>query len=832
LNRQFTFKDIHMSIANGYPALLERSTNESHTLNGASVFVVGRSQSADLPILDVQCSRQQFKIFQLDNQYMIESISTKSPTFCNGIMIESPRPIHHGMIIQSGASVFVFLEREDSNVLSVDAVAALAQQSTMVSSASAAEFSDRTAMYTPESGPPGIDLKRSITLTDQMLIGRDQERVSIHLPHSQVSRVHAQIIRRDRLAVVTDLNSANGTFVNGTRITQAVTIRTGDQIDIGPYALTFDGKTLLPRSRVNNVELACRDLSRIVKNRETGGNLVILDCVNLIIRPREFVCLLGPSGSGKSTLLSALSARKPAEQGKVTINGEDLYANFEALKRDIAVVPQQGVLHDFLDLKTALEYTARLRLPPDTSSEEIAGAVADMLHTVALESRSGTQIRNLSGGQLKRASLANEIVSKPSLLFLDEVTSGLDEQTDADMMRLFRRIADGGKTVVCVTHSLSHVEESCHRVVILAEGGKLAFVGSPAEAVIYFNIDRLGGIYEKLSTRSPDQWKQQFSEHPLYEEHVPKDGDSDSDIVIASVVRAHPSVRDHARLFGRQTQLLTKRYLQIQIADVRSLSMMFGQCLLIGLLIVVLFGDISDETSPARILKSSQIMFFMAISVFWFGCNNAAKEIAKERTIFTRERDVNLLITSYVASKVLLLGAMSWVQATLLYILVGFGTSVDGSASHYILLTTLAIAGVSLGLFISAVANTTDLAVTVVPLVLIPQVIFSGAIESVTGLAKALAALFIVIYWTYGGLIASFTMETAEYLGFEEWSPLGVWMMIVFHIAVYLTGALAVLYVAGSREATYGKAVDKLLASANARIKSIAPDAGFNDSDC
>ncbi len=136
----------------------------------------------------------------------------------------------------------------------------------------------------------------------------------------------------------------------------------------------------------------------------------------------------------------------------------------------------------------ALRYTAELRLPPDMARDEMAESVANILEVVGLTPRSDTLIRHLSGGQLKRASLANELVARPSLLFLDEVTSGLDEQTDRDVMELFRQVADGGKTVVCITHNLANVEATCHLVIILTEGGRLAFMGSPEEAKAYFQI--------------------------------------------------------------------------------------------------------------------------------------------------------------------------------------------------------------------------------------------------------------------------------------------------------------------------------------------------------
>ena len=220
----------------------------------------------------------------------------------------------------------------------------------------------------------------------------------------------------------------------------------------------------------------------MVRDVEKRAARVLLDDITLVIKPREFVCLLGPSGSGKSTLLKALSGRERVDAGSVLVNDQELGAHFDALKHDIAVVPQKDVLHESLRMDDALWYTAKLRLPPDTSADEVRQALADMLATVGLVGERRKPIRKLSGGQVKRASLANEILCKPSLVFLDEVTSGLDEQTDREVMKLFRSLADAGKTVVCVTHSLASVEQTCHLVVILTCGGKLAFVGKPAEA--------------------------------------------------------------------------------------------------------------------------------------------------------------------------------------------------------------------------------------------------------------------------------------------------------------------------------------------------------------
>jgi ABC-type transport system involved in cytochrome c biogenesis ATPase subunit len=163
--------------------------------------------------------------------------------------------------------------------------------------------------------------------------------------------------------------------------------------------LLFDGKALLPRTRSDNIELTARAVRRVVKDRATGQTVTLLDDVTLVVRPREFVCLLGPAGCGKSTLLNALSGRLTPDGGRVLVNGADLHTHFDALKRDIVVVPQKNILHEALSVGEALWYTAGLRLPPDLAAREVDQCIDETLHTVNLQDHRGTLIRYLSGLQ-------------------------------------------------------------------------------------------------------------------------------------------------------------------------------------------------------------------------------------------------------------------------------------------------------------------------------------------------------------------------------------------------------------------------------------------------
>jgi ABC-type multidrug transport system ATPase subunit len=783
-----------------FPVLYECSTEMRHSLRNVDCFLVGRNPTANLVLLDVSCSRQQFRIVRRSGQFVLEPLSATVPTRCNGQVANVPMVLRHETLIEAGASRFRFLEHEPSAAKPAQLKGQPAPARPLPPRPSAAAM--RTIVGVPMDGAErDAAAIQPVVLSGQMLIGRDPERVHIVLPHARVSRVHARIVLQQQVALLSDLHSANGTFVNGRRVLGPTLVRQNDRIDIGPYALVFDGRALLPCSRVDNVELTCRNLRRVVKDAATGKPLTLLDDISLVICPGEFVCVLGPSGSGKSTLLSALSARSPLDEGYVTINGQDFHKNFDALKQDVAVVPQQVALHDALPLQTALLYTARLRLPPDTSDRERRAVVDDMLSIVGLAERRHTKIRDLSGGQLKRASLANEILSRPNLLFLDEVTSGLDELADREMMRLFREIAIKGKTILCVTHTSTNVEANCTLVVVLTSGGKLAFVGSPNETLSYFGIQRLGEVYDKLLERSPEQWQTDFRQHELYCRYIQKRLPLNRSQETTPAPRNPPRLSQQLESFARQAGILTRRYFRLQLSDLHSLGTFFGQCLLVALLLVIFYGDLDTISFlPKKAAQCGNMVFLLGISCLWFGCNNAAKEIVKERVIYLREHDVNVTIFSYYFSKLFLLGLLCLIQTTLLLGIIKYFTNLPGNIlGQWISLATLALVGVSLGLLISAISKTTDNAVAMVPAVLLPQIILAGVIAPVEGFAKVLAQLFISAYWGYRSLAAPLPDDISKILGADDWSAPSAIIILLFHLTVFVTAAIGVLIVGDRR---------------------------------
>jgi energy-coupling factor transporter ATP-binding protein EcfA2 len=450
-------------------------------------------------------------------------------------------------------------------------------------------------------------------------------------------------------------------------------------------------------------------------------------------------------------------------------------------------------------------------LPPDLRGDEVEACIGDTLATVNLEERRSTLIRHLSGGQVKRASLANEILTKPSLLFLDEVTSGLDEQTDRDMMDLFRSMADMGKTVVCITHTMANVERSCHLVVILTKGGRLAFFGKPAEALEYFGMDRLGDVYERLAEqpeRPVEHWEKLFKASPLFTRYVtdrlPKQKTA------TAINRPVINPAEKRRLFLRQTQILTRRYFAIWRVDYLALLIMLGQSILVAALLGILFGHLEPVSHPSTpgdlaaaakyAVKSANLLFLLSVSCFWFGCNNAAKEIVKERPIYTRERDFNIQVGSYYCSKFLLIMLFSALQVLALASIVEVWCDPPGDfAGRCLVLTCLAAAGVALGLAISAAARTEEMAITLIPVAVLPQIILSGGVHPLDGLSQFLARTFITVYWGKRGLDALLTADQARQTGVEQGDFVTAVLVVLGHAGVFILAALTLLRRQGRR---------------------------------
>jgi len=596
------------------------------------------------------------------------------------------------------------------------------------------------------AGPNRVPLDRRLTVGRQAMPGQ------VVLDHPNVSRRHAAFEMVGGGVVLRDLGGTNGTYVNGVRVRGARTLVAGDRIDIGPFQLTFDGAALTRAWRVGNAALLARGVSYDVKSRRAGGvPRRILHEASLSIQAREFVCIIGSNGAGKSTLINILAGRALPSEGTVLFNDSDLHANFEALKREIAFVPQQDVLHEQLTLRQALDYAARLRLPPDTTPAQRRAAVSEAARSVDLLDRLDQRIGSLSGGEKKCASLASEILNRPSLLFLDEVTSGLDESTDWEIMRLLRRLADEGMTIVMVTHTPANVAEFCDKVLCMGRGGHPTFVGSPSEALDFFAVRRLGEVFNRVDELGAEPCRARFEQAEGGHLQLPAAAAPPLGVRRASSRPLGPAAAAapvSLRRIVRQGAILVHRNTRLLLADRRALAMAAVQSLVIGGLVGYAFGKFG--TGLERINAENALLLLLGLSAIWLGCNAASKEIVGELAIYRRERDINLSTAAFIGAKYLVSAVFTVLQLGVVYLLVAaLAEAIPGNRlDQFLLLVLGALAGTAIGLLISALANTRDQATTIVPLALVPQLLLSGVlVPKLPYLAEKLAKIAVSGYW-------------------------------------------------------------------------------------
>lgn len=709
-------------------------------------LLFGRDKSADLrfPARMRFISGKHFEIQRTQTGFEITDLSSANGTLHNGKMLdpESPATLQNGDVIRIGDKSF--------------------------------GISIGLYFFNPAGAAPihGYSFSKEVhtilSKKSEINIGRD-ETCDFVIPSPDVSRFHARVENVNETYWITDLNSLNGTYLNDQQITQAK-LEEGDQIQVGSTIFTFQDKKLLQYDSYG-MRVDIVNLTKEIRTRH--GPLRILDNINMSILPREFIAIVGGSGAGKSTLMNALIGSNPAD-GQVILNGRDFYKEYNLFRDQIGYVPQADILHTALTVEKALDYTALLRLPADTSPEERNERITHVLKTVNMNTDTirSTRIKNLSGGQRKRISIAAELLADPKLLYLDEPTSGLDPGLEKKMMHTLRHMADHGRTVVLITHATENILQVDH--VAFISQGKLVYFGPPKEALDFFDVEDFADIYERIERNGP-AWQQIFTEKKpaFYQRYVL---DRQKTKYVGAVLDNVKKIRFGLGKFIRQLVVLTRRALNIQVMDLVTLGLLvalYPFTALLQLMISssdVLIGDpsiIADPIAAAMILKESYaplvdtriFVFITGLEAVLIGMYMPSNELILERSVYLREKMVNVRIMPYLLSKVLVFSLFALIQCALYLAVLSLGVDfpeqglfLPAPIEIFITIFIAMVASIAIGLFVSSLGKSPEMAMYMLVMLLFFQFFFAGIIFDLRDKPAESLSYFTTTRWSMSAL--------------------------------------------------------------------------------
>ncbi|MFF6950852.1 FHA domain-containing protein [Streptomyces iakyrus] len=759
------------------PELVLESNGRTWTLDPSRAYTLGRDPQGDVVFDDARVSWRHATISFNGRSWVIEDHGSTNGTFVQGQRI-------HQLELGPGSAVNLGNATDGPRLNLSGAAASVAtpqaqpqQQPYAAQGANPAWGQQAPAQQPPQqqapqagwqqpqqaaahipqqqgpggvAGAPPVYGDRSPTTFHQFSLGRvmrigralENELVVSDL---QVSRHHAEFHSTpDGRMEIRDLGSHNGTYVNGQPIAKGGTQLLGptDVVGVGHSTFRIVGDRLEEFVDTGEVSFSARHLTVTVD----GGKQILKD-VSFGVPEKSLIAVIGPSGSGKSTLLKALTGYRPANQGEVLYDNRNLYKQFAELRQRIGLVPQDDILHKELTVKKALKYAAKLRFPADTTGAEREARIDEVLRELKLDIHKDKKVTSLSGGQRKRVSVALELLTKPSLIFLDEPTSGLDPGMDRDVMQLLRGLADDGRTVLVVTHSVAELA-ICDKLLVMAPGGSVAYFGPPEEALNFFGYDTWADVFSAFENYRDYDWAGRWKGSQHYQMYA-----ADIDAVAPQSVQVpQMQAMKPPKPQGWMSQFVTlvRRYVSVIASDKGFLALMVILPAVLGAVSLLIDADKGLLPNPAnpetgRIIPNgtaTTVLLILAVGACFAGAANSVRELIKERVIYERERATGLSRSAYLMSKVFVLGMITVLQGLLVGV-IGFSSReipeeglVFGSATLVELsvpIMALGFTSMMFGLIISSLVKTAEKTMPLLVMFAIIQVVFTGCLFALHG---------------------------------------------------------------------------------------------------
>ncbi|MCD4794006.1 MAG: ATP-binding cassette domain-containing protein [Bacteroidales bacterium] len=521
--------------------------------------------------------------------------------------------------------------------------------------------------------------------------------------------------------------------------------------------------TFMEDLEISRLSFIVRDLQFTFKTGDIG-----IRNINFSVDHGKLVGIMGASGSGKTTLVNALSGINKPSVGFVKINGIDLHHNPGDLEGVIGYIPQDDLLIEELTVFQNLYYNAKLCFK-DKNDKKLTALVIKTLKDLGLFDKKDLKVGNpmnktISGGQRKRLNIALELIREPSILFVDEPTSGLSSRDSENVMELLSELTQKGKLIFVVIHQpSSDIYKMFDRMLILDQGGYMVYYGNPVEAVSHFKtidnqvnaeagecgmcgnvtpelifdiieaevVDEFGQ-YTEIRKISASEWEKQYLEK-VAKENI-------------EVIKDEPPANLNIPGWFKQFRIFLTRDLLSKISNTQYIVLNLLEAPLLGFILAFLIRYISDPNSSVYVFFDNENIppyIFMSIVVALFlGLTVSAEEIFRDRKILKREKFLNLSRSSYLLAKITILIVISAIQSILFVIIGNSILGIQGMYFEYwlVLFTTFVFANF-MGLNISSAFNSAVTIYILIPLLMIPQMALGGAMFSFDKLNRAIGSV-------------------------------------------------------------------------------------------
>ncbi len=777
------------------PPLLVSTVRNTHRLDSGQEYRIGRDDRADIPLADARVSWEHAVIRAEGPVWVLEDRGSRNGTFLGAERITR--------LEITGPCVVHFGHPEDGPVLRFE----LARQDPFP------DFERAPApVPVPAAGDttfmPGVlrDPTSRVRIQSKVMkIGRRPDN-DIVVSDLGVSKQHAELrLSPTGKYEIIDLGSHNGTFVNGTRVNEAQ-LKDDDIIAIGHATFRLVGGELIEYVDDGRATFEAHELNVVV--HDGGKDKVLLDGITFPLAERSMMAVIGPAGAGKSTLLNALTGKRPASTGNVFYDYRDLYENYDELRQRIGLVPQESVTHDQLTAQSALGYAAELRFPSDTGADERNQRVTEVLDELSMTRHANTRIDRLSGGQKKRVNIGMELLTRPTLLFLDEPTSPLDPHLKRDMFAQMRQMADPakekGQSVIVITHDVeSKLIDQCDRLIVLQPGGKMAYFGPPDEGLRFFGREDWADVFQAFADQPDRDFAAEYRNSPEFVKYV------------ATPISVRQRRLDAGRPEGETVQpkqrsslsqvfTMARRYRRVMQADRVFIATTILMPILLGVLVRATpthFGLVNSTPVGGLNVNAIQMVMILVMSSVLAGTALSIREFIKERDIYERERMAGLSAGAYLFSKVIVLSLISVMQSALVT-LVGLagqkvppsGVVIPGPAliEIFVALAVLSVTSMLIGLAISTLVTKGDQTMPILVGVTMVQVALSGGLFPLAGTLGDVA-LIAPARWGLGAIASTINLnviQSSESQGPNAQKPDALWTHDAAH---WLTGIGAMI---------------------------------------